>query len=150
MKQEEEGHSQLLKITMSPVLCAMLQQGWQSQWFQLKLPVHQHGLWSTLATSCQPTKEVHVGSSSLSHHVWVCWQNCRLCSRKFLKYWWCIVLPCWSQLHRTAMSTLWSSERTHMCSLYQINKNSLLQILNTVSTHSLCIVADSFLCVCCS
>ena len=47
-------------ITMSPVLCAMLQQGWQSPWSQLKLGVHQHRLWSTLATSCQPTEEFQV------------------------------------------------------------------------------------------
>ena len=32
---------------------AMLQQGWKSQWSQLKRGVHQHGLWSILATSCQ-------------------------------------------------------------------------------------------------
>jgi len=49
------GHSQLFRTTMFPVLCAMLQRGWQSQWSQLKLVVHQHGLWNTLATSCQPT-----------------------------------------------------------------------------------------------
>ena len=50
---QREDHSKLLPSTMFPVLCAMLQQGWQSQWSQLKLSVHQHGLWSTLATSCQ-------------------------------------------------------------------------------------------------
>ena len=53
MEQSMRDHSQLFMTTMSPVLCAMLQQGWQSQWSQLKLSVHQHGLWSTLGTSCQ-------------------------------------------------------------------------------------------------
>ena len=31
MNYGEEGHSKLFTATMSPVLCAMLQQGWQSQ-----------------------------------------------------------------------------------------------------------------------
>ena len=48
-------HSQLFITTMLPVRCAMIQWGWQSQWSKQKLTVHQHGLWSTLATSCQPT-----------------------------------------------------------------------------------------------
>jgi len=48
-------HSQLFITTMLPVRCAMLQWGRQWQWSQQKLIVHQHGLWSTLATSCQPT-----------------------------------------------------------------------------------------------
>ena len=39
-----EDHSELFKTTTSPVLCAMLQQGSQSPWSQLKLSVHQHGL----------------------------------------------------------------------------------------------------------
>ena len=48
-------HSDLLETIMFPVLCAMLQWGWQSQWSQLKFSVHQHGFWSTLATLCQTT-----------------------------------------------------------------------------------------------
>ena len=43
------------------------------QWSQLKLSVHQHGPWSTLATSCQPT---------ITYHAL------------------CIVLPHWSHMHR--------------------------------------------------
>jgi len=49
----------LFTTTMSPVLCVMLQQGWQLQRSQLKLGVHHHGLWSTLVTSCQLQQHIH-------------------------------------------------------------------------------------------
>ena len=53
MRYPQEHHCQLLTTTMFPVLCVMLQQGWQSQRSLLKPGVHQHGFWSILATSCQ-------------------------------------------------------------------------------------------------